>query len=193
MRRDTRLGLAFAGTIFAATMMMVTGIFQGINGVEAIVRGRFYGAAPPNYLYDLSTTAWGWVHLALGALLVLCGLMLYAGFAWAAAAGIALAVLTAVDNFFFLPFYPIWSWVTIAASVFVIWSLATVLSASADAHREERREYGGGPWPTTNAPSGQRPSRHAASDASASDAPAPQAAPPADATPTMPGTPSERQ
>jgi hypothetical protein len=187
MKQNSRLGLAFAGTIFAATMMVVTGIFQAINGIEAIVRGRFY-IISSNYLYDLSTTAWGWVHLILGALLVLCGLMLYGGFAWAAVTGIALAVLTAVDNFFFLPYYPIWSLVTIAASVFVIWSLATALSAGPGAGREERREAGAEPWPTTNAPSGQRTSRHAASDA-----PAPHAAPPADPTPTTPGTTGERQ
>jgi hypothetical protein len=36
-----------------------------------------------------------------------------------------MAVLSALDNFFFLTRYPIWSLVIIALDVFVIWALLT--------------------------------------------------------------------
>jgi hypothetical protein len=36
---------------------------------------------------------------------------------------IVLAMLSAIANFFFIPYYPFWSIVMIALAVFVIWSI----------------------------------------------------------------------
>ena len=58
--------------------------------------------------------------------MALAGFFLFSGAGWARAVGIVLAVLSAIANFFFLPYYPIWSLVIIALDVFVIWALATV-------------------------------------------------------------------
>ena len=58
--------------------------------------------------------------------MALVGFFLFSGAGWARAVGIVLAVLSAIANFFFLPYYPIWSLVIIALDVFVIWALATV-------------------------------------------------------------------
>ena len=54
-------------------------------------------------------TAWGWIHLILGVVAVLAGFFLFAGRAWASAVAIAIAVLSAILNFFFIPYYPWWS------------------------------------------------------------------------------------
>lgn len=43
---------------------------------------------------------------------------------WARAVGIGVAVITAVLNFMWLPYYPLWSLLIIALDVFVIWVLA---------------------------------------------------------------------
>ena len=37
--------------------------------------------------------------------------------------GIVLASLSAISNFFFIPYYPFWSIVMIALAAWVIWSL----------------------------------------------------------------------
>jgi hypothetical protein len=34
-----------------------------------------------------------------------------------------LAILTAIENFFFIPYYPFWSILVIALCVWVIWAL----------------------------------------------------------------------
>jgi hypothetical protein len=94
-------------------------------GIAAIARGSFFVKAP-NYLYNVNITTWGWIHLGIGVLMALTGFFLFSGATWARAVGIALAVLSAIANFFFLPYYPIWSIVIIALDVFVIWALATV-------------------------------------------------------------------
>ena len=68
-------------------------------------------------------TAWGWIHLILGIVVTLAGMSLFAGRAWAAVLAICLAVISAVANFFFIPYYPFWAIVIIALDMWVIWSL----------------------------------------------------------------------
>ncbi len=117
-------GLVAGFTVFAGVMMIITGIFQALDGLAAIIRNSFYVVAP-NYVYDLNVTGWGWIHLILGAVLVVAGLAVFTGKLWARAIGIFFAALSAVANFLFLPYYPIWSLLIIALDVFVIWALAS--------------------------------------------------------------------
>jgi hypothetical protein len=65
------------------------------------------------------------VDLVLGAVIFAAGVCVLLGMTWARVLGIVLAVFVAIANFLFLPFYPIWSIIVIALSVFIIWSLAT--------------------------------------------------------------------
>lgn len=119
-------GNAFARgtTTFAATMMLVIGVFQFFQGLVAAIRDEFY-VVTPNYLYSVNTTGWGWIHMILGAVLVITGLFLFTGATWARVIGIGLVGLSAIANFFFLPYYPLWSLLIIALDVVVIWALAT--------------------------------------------------------------------
>ncbi|MCP2322615.1 hypothetical protein HDA40_001122 [Hamadaea flava] len=110
------------GMVFAACMMVLLGVMQFFQGLAAIIKDSFYVVAP-NYVYELDTTAWGWIHLILGALVAVTGFFLFTGADWARGVGIGLAVLSAIAQFFFLPYYPIWALVIIALDVFVIWAL----------------------------------------------------------------------
>jgi hypothetical protein len=121
---STARAWAVGGMIFAAAMMVMLGIWQIFVGIAAIAEGNFFVVAP-NYTYEIDTTAWGWIHLILGVIATVTGFFLFTGAVWARAIGIALAVLSAIANFFFLPYYPLWSIMIIAANVFVIWALAT--------------------------------------------------------------------
>jgi hypothetical protein len=115
---------ATGGLIFAATMLLTVGTWQVLVGIAALVEDEFF-IVTPNYTYDIDTTAWGWTHLGVGVLLAVTGLFLLTGAAWARVAGIVLAALSAIANFLFLPYYPLWSLVIIALDVWVIWALAT--------------------------------------------------------------------
>jgi hypothetical protein len=115
-------GWAIGGITFAATMLVLIGIFQAIAGLVAILDDDFY-VVTQNYTFDLDTSAWGWIHLLLGIILVLVGYFLFAGAAWAGVTAIVLAVLSAVANFFFIPYYPFWAILVIALDVWVIWAL----------------------------------------------------------------------
>ena len=115
-------GWAVGGLTFAATVMMIIGFFQIIAGLVAIIDDEFYVVAR-NYTFDLDVSAWGWIHLLIGLLLLGCGFSLFARSTWAAVAAIFLAALSAVVNFFFIPYYPFWSLLVIALDIWVIWSL----------------------------------------------------------------------
>jgi len=110
-------------TLFAAIMMIMAGIFQALYGLVAIVNDTFY-VTTPNYTFQFDTTTWGWIHLIGGVIVGLAGWALFSGRAWARVVGIILAVLSAVANFLWLPYYPLWSLTVIALDVFVIWALA---------------------------------------------------------------------
>ena len=115
-------GFAAGGIVFAATILLMIGVFQAIAGLVAIIDDNFY-VVTQNYTFDLDTTAWGWVHLILGILVAAVGWSLFARRAWAGVAAITLAMLSAIANFFFIPYYPIWSLVVIGLNIWVIWAL----------------------------------------------------------------------
>jgi hypothetical protein len=112
----------FGGVTFAAWMLILVGIFQTIEGLAAIFDDDFY-LVPQNYAFDLDVTAWGWIHLLLGIGLIVTGYFLFARRPWAGAVTLILAAMSAVSNFFFIPFYPFWSILNIALAIWVIWAL----------------------------------------------------------------------
>ncbi|HET8650973.1 MAG TPA: hypothetical protein VFM13_00200 [Gaiellaceae bacterium] len=115
-------GWALGGITFAGVMMILIGCFQIIAGLVAIIDDEFY-VVTKNYTFDIDTTAWGWIHLLIGVVLVLSGAYLFAGRTWAAVTAVVVAVVSAVANFFFIPYYPFWSLLMIGLAVWVIWSL----------------------------------------------------------------------
>jgi hypothetical protein len=111
-------------SVFAATMMIMVGSFQAWEGLVAVVNGDDFLAKTREYVLDFDTTAWGWIHMLIGAAVVLIGTLIFTGNKVARGAGIAVAGVSALSNFVWLPYYPIWSFVVISVDVFVIWALA---------------------------------------------------------------------
>jgi hypothetical protein len=108
---------------FAGVLMCVVGVNQVLLGISALRNDAVY-VQTPNYVYELDLTAWGWVHLVFGVLLVVTGISVVRGLAWARGVGIGLVALNLIANFLFLPYYPVWSLLVIALDVAVIWGLA---------------------------------------------------------------------
>ena len=115
-------GMAVGGAIFAGVMMIIIGAFQSIAGLAAIIEDDLF-VVGKDYIFELDTTAWGWVHLALGIVILIAGFALFSGKVWAGTFAIILATLSAVANFFYIPHYPFWSILIIALDVWVIWAL----------------------------------------------------------------------
>ena len=115
-------GWAYGLAAFAGAVMLLVGIFQTLAGLAAIFEDEFF-VVGPNYIYDVDVTAWGWIHLILGVILIFAGLAIYTGAVWARSIGVLLAILSAVANFFFIPYYPIWAVLIIALDIAIIWAL----------------------------------------------------------------------
>jgi hypothetical protein len=115
-------GWAAGGVMFAAVMMLMIGLFQAIAGLVAIFNDEFF-VVTDNYTFDLDVTAWGWLHLLIGVLLLVAGWALFSAKLWAGIVAMFLAVISAVSNFFFIPYYPFWSILMIALACWVIWAL----------------------------------------------------------------------
>jgi hypothetical protein len=116
-------GWAVGFILFAGIMMIMVGIWQALQGLIAIFENEFY-VATRNYLFEFDATAWGWIHLLIGLLVAFAGWGLLSGRTWARVVAITLAVLSAIANFLFIPYYPFWSLLIIAVDVFVIWAIA---------------------------------------------------------------------
>ena len=62
-------GWAVGGIAFAGTVMVMIGTFQVLEGLVALFNDEFF-VVTRNYTFDLDVTAWGWVHLILGVVVL---------------------------------------------------------------------------------------------------------------------------
>jgi hypothetical protein len=115
-------GWAVGGAMFAGVMMIIGGVFDSIAGISAIAKDDMF-VKTSNYVFGLSVNGWGWIHLILGILLILAGLAVLSGKVWGGIVGITMAMLVAIGNFFWIPYYPFWSILVIAIAIWVIWAL----------------------------------------------------------------------
>lgn len=68
-RRSTtpvRRDLARSTATFASTMLIIAGAGQILVGIAAVANDQIY-VRGGGYAYQLDVTAWGWVHIVVGA------------------------------------------------------------------------------------------------------------------------------
>ena len=76
---------AWVGWIaFAGTMMAVLGSFHVIQGLVALFNDEYYLVGKSGLTVHLDFTAWGWVHIIGGLLVVGTGVALFTGRIWGA-------------------------------------------------------------------------------------------------------------
>jgi hypothetical protein len=102
--------------------LMISGILGFFEGLAALIRGSFF-VVLPNYAFNLSATGWGIIHLILGVFVFAAGVALFADKLWGRITGVVVASFSAIANFVFLPYYPVWAIVMIAIDMFIIWAL----------------------------------------------------------------------
>ena len=94
--------------VFAGVMMMLIGTLHTLTGLSALIENEFF-VVGPNYAYEFDVTAWGWLHLIFGVILIV---------------GMTLAMFSAIGNFLFIPYQPVYAILMIALAVLVIGALA---------------------------------------------------------------------
>jgi hypothetical protein len=114
---------AIGWSVFAATVLMMMGVFQMLVGLAAVVKQEFF-VVGDEYLFEFDVSAWGWIHLLVGLVVLLSGIGIYSGNVLARTVGVLIAAGSAVTSFLWLPYQPVWSSVLIAMAVAVIWALS---------------------------------------------------------------------
>lgn len=115
-------GWAIGWITFAAFMMILVGVYHAIAGLAAIVNDDFF-VLGQEYVFKFDATTWGWIHLIGGIVVVLAAFALFSGAVWARTVGVILALISAIANFAWLPYSPVYSIVMIAVAIAVIWAL----------------------------------------------------------------------
>jgi len=123
--------------VFAAVMLVVSGLLDLLRGIMAIAKDDVF-VSTSDYTFRFDLTGWGWIHLILGALAIAVGVGLFRMSLWARVLGVVLAALLIVVNFLSLPYYPVWSIVAIAFYAFVIWGLCVARPGDAMAGGTDR-------------------------------------------------------
>jgi hypothetical protein len=121
--RETHDGLVVTGLyLFAAVFMLIAGSFHVIQGLAALLDDGFIGSTD-NYAYDIDITAWGWMHVLTGIVVVLAGAGLLSGAIWARLLALFIVVASSMINFVYIPYQPLWSIVQLTLNGLVIWAL----------------------------------------------------------------------
>jgi hypothetical protein len=111
---------------FAGVLLVMTGFLQFLQGLSAVFRDPVY-IATVSYIYKFDLTAWGWIHIIIGIVVIAVGVMIMTGRTVGYVAGIVIAGLSTLANFLFIPYYPLWSIVLIALNVAIIWALSVLM------------------------------------------------------------------
>ena len=107
---------------FAGTMMIIAGTLNLFYGLIAAINDEWVVFGNRGDLY-LDLTAWGWLHMVLGAVVLLAGIFLFTGNILARAVGVIVASVSIIANFLWMPAYPIWALIVITLDVLIIWAL----------------------------------------------------------------------
>jgi hypothetical protein len=136
---DRPISRRFVPSASTATgaLLLVTAVLTLLQAVAAFVNDKVLIIVAPDYVYQLSLKGWGWVHIVIGVLLGIVAFGLIFGAGWARPAAIAMAGISIISMFLWLPYYPTWALIVIALDVIVIWGVATWDTADTGYRRDE--------------------------------------------------------
>ncbi|MFK4222461.1 hypothetical protein [Streptomyces sp. NPDC019890] len=110
---------------FAGILLMLSGLFDLINGFVALLDDGYYETTADhgNRLLIFNYAAWGFLWIIVGIAQLLAGVGVFVGSRAARITGIVLAAACMVGQLIFLSAFPLWSVITMALSVLVIYGL----------------------------------------------------------------------
>ena len=127
MRRDSGArgrhtdGHGYGMVAFASILLAVIGFFNMLYGIAAIANSHVFVANAHYVIGDLR--AWGWVTLIVSVLQLIAAGGVLMGNQLARWFAVAVVGINAIEMMFFIPAYPFWALVIIAADVVALWGL----------------------------------------------------------------------
>lgn len=123
---------SMAGWIgFAAILMLVVGFIDVFQGLIALIEDDYYVVTQAGFLV-VDVTAWGWVMLIWGAVMIVAGLALAAAKSWARWFTIVGVSLNFFAQLGFLgnSQYPLWALTALTLNLIVLYALTVRWSES---------------------------------------------------------------
>jgi hypothetical protein len=108
---------------FAAVVLGVAGIMRIFDAIWAF---RYHGSLPSGLedaLFGTSLKTYGWIYLAVAAILILAAFGVMAGSQFSRWIGIIAGGVMAISSIWWMPYYPIWSITYVAIGILVIYAL----------------------------------------------------------------------
>ena len=116
---------AWSGWVaFAGWLMVIIGSIDAVEGLIAIIRGKYYVVSSQQIIvFDIKT--WGWVTLLWGVLVALVGVGLLSASSWARWTAIVIASLSFIVQLGFIgsTTYVLWGLSVMALTVVVLYAL----------------------------------------------------------------------
>jgi hypothetical protein len=131
---------SMAGWIgFAGILLVIVGSIDFFQGLIALFEDEYFVVTASGFLV-VDLTAWGWIMLIWGVLLISAGLGLASGQGWARWLAIVVVALNFIVQLGFLgnSQYPLWSLTVMALNVIVLYALTARWSESAEDLRATR-------------------------------------------------------
>ena len=123
---------SMAGWIgFAGTLMLIIGAIDFFQGLIALIEDEYFVVTASGFLV-VDLTAWGWILMIWGVLLVCGGLGLLTAQGWARWFTIVVVALNFLAQLGFLgnSQYPLWSLTVMALNIIVLYALTARWSES---------------------------------------------------------------
>ena len=108
--------------VFAALLLIVTGVMQILNGLWAL---DAQDTAIDTVFWNDNIEAWGWFYIVVGVVLVVTGAFIFRRNLVAMYTGIAIAFLGAIVNIFWIFTYPLASILLVTLNLLVAHALTT--------------------------------------------------------------------
>ena len=124
---------SMAGWIgFAGILLVIVGSIDFFQGLIALFEDEYFVVTGSGFLV-VDLTAWGWIMLIWGVLLISAGLGLASGQSWARWLAIVVVALNFIVQLGFLgnSQYPLWSLTVMALNVIVLYALTARWKESA--------------------------------------------------------------
>jgi hypothetical protein len=105
--RGKKLGVGWLA--FAASLLVIVGIFKIFDAIWAFKYDDELAGDVRTIVFDQDLTAWGWIWLLLGILLIVAGFAVVKGMEWARWFGLVVLAAAAIANYSWIVWAPLWT------------------------------------------------------------------------------------
>ncbi|WP_016906283.1 DUF7144 family membrane protein [Streptomyces xiaopingdaonensis] len=107
---------------FGGLLVLVAGLSDIFVACAALWKSNYFIGTSHDLLI-FNFTAWGWIWMIVGIVLVVTGLGVLWGAWWARITGVFFALLSLLGHLLYLSAHPLWSLISVGLSLLVVYAL----------------------------------------------------------------------